>query len=94
MSNLIVEIVNGHDRPEERTFGERKVYKQKAYAYTDGAYPQEITLSFDSLSACLLVGKYELLPSSFKAGKYGDLEIDRFNMAFNKLDENQLKKVG
>jgi len=94
MSILIIEVVSGHDRPEERVFGERKVYKQKAYAYTDGAYPQEITLSFDSLSSCLVPAKYELLPSSFKAGKYGDLEIDRFNMAFKKLDENQLKKVG
>jgi hypothetical protein len=91
---LVIEIVNGHDRPEERTFGDRKVYTQKAYAYTGGAYPLEIKLSFDSLPSCLLVGKYQLLNTSFKAGKYGDLEIDRFNMQFKLLNDNELKKVG
>jgi len=93
MSNLIVEVIQGHDRPELRKFGEREVYKQKAYMHNGGAFPQEITLSFNSLPECLSVGKYELLPTSYKSGKYGDLEIDRYNMQFNKLDENQLKKV-
>lgn len=93
MSNLIIEIVQNHDRPESRKFGEREVYQQKGYMHNGGAFPQEIKLTFESLPECLTVGKFELLPCSYKAGKYGDLEIDRFNMQFQKIDENQLKKV-
>ena len=93
-TNLVIEVVAGHDRPESRKFGDREVYIQKAYMHNGGAFPQEIKLTFDNLTSCLEVGKYALLPCSFKSGKYGDLEIDRFNMQFQKLDENQLKKVG
>jgi hypothetical protein len=93
-TNLIIEVVTGHDRPESRKFGDREVYQQKAYMHNGGAFPQEIKLTFDSLPSCLEVGKYALLPSSFKSGKYGDLEIDRFNMQFEKLNEQQLKQVG
>jgi len=93
MNNLIIEVVNGHDRPELRKFGEREVYIQKAYIHNGGAFPQEIKLTFDSLPEALTVGKFELLPSSYKAGKYGDLEIDRFNMQFKLLTEIDLKEM-
>lgn len=97
--NLILEVIKGHDRPNARTFNagkenERTVYKQKAYMHTGGAFPVEVENSFDSLPECLEVGKYALSPSSFKAGKYGDIELDRFNLQFEKLNEAQLSKVG
>jgi len=92
-TNLIIEIVAGHDRPETRKFSEREVFIQKAYMHNGGAFPQEVKITFNSLSECLTVGKYILLPSSFKPGKYGDLEINRYAMQFQKLDDNQLKKV-
>lgn len=96
---LVAEIMNGYDRPEARTFNkgmtnERTVFEQKAYFHTGGAFPVEIKLTFDSLPECLEVGQYQLLPSSFKAGKYGDLELDRFNMQFERLNQAELKKVG
>jgi len=96
---LVVEVIKGHDRPLPRVFNagkdnERTVYKQKAYMYTGGAFPVEVENSFDSLAECLEVGKYALSPSSFKAGKYGDIELDRFNLQFEKLNEAQLSKVG
>jgi len=85
--------VQGHDRPELRKFGDREVYTQKAYMHNGGAFPQEIKLTFDSLPEALTVGKYELLPVSYKAGKYGDLEIDRFNMQFRLLSDLELKDI-
>lgn len=90
-TNLVIEVVQNHDRPESRKFGDREVFQQKAYMHNGGAFPQEIKLTFDSLPQCLQVGKYVLLPSSFKTGKYGDLEIDRFNMSFEPLTNQQNK---
>lgn len=97
-TNLIIEVIKGFDRPEQRVFNrgkenERTVYEQKGYMHTGAAFPVEIKLTFDELPQCLEVGQYQLLPSSFKAGRYGDIELDRFNMQFEKLSEQQLKQV-
>jgi hypothetical protein len=95
---LVVEVIKGHDRPNARTFNagkenERTVYEQKAYMHTGGAFPVEIKNSFPSLPECLEVGRYCVSPASFKAGKYGDIELDRYNLQFEKLNTNQLSKV-
>ncbi|MBU2871529.1 G5P family DNA-binding protein [Colwellia sp. E2M01] len=97
--NLIIEVIKNHDRPLSRTFNqgtdkERTVFKQKAYMYTGSPFPIEIENTFNSLAECLEVGKYIVSPSSFKAGRYGDIELDRFNLVFEKFNENNLSKVG
>lgn len=86
---LVIEIVAGHDRPESRFIGKdenkREVYQQSAYMHNGEAFPQKLTLMFDSLSECLTVGKYSLNPKSFRANQYGSLELDRYNMIFDEI---------
>lgn len=94
--SLKISIVIGHDRPElVKTRGEkaREFYSQKAYIYNGKAFPEEIKLSFDTLPECLEVGDYELDSSSYRANQYGSLELDRFNLKFNRINENKLSKA-
>jgi hypothetical protein len=90
--NLIVQVVQGHEKPERRAFTnrdtgvERVSYEQKAYMHNGGAFPQEIKLSHDDLSLTLPVGKYTLDLSSFQSNKYGKLELSPFNTQFVPFD--------
>ena len=93
---LIIEVVQNHDRPEQKkTTGEkpREYFQQVAYIHNGAAFPQKISLSFNSLTECLEVGKYTIDASSFRANQYGSLELDRYNMTFTKVTEQELRKV-
>jgi len=80
MSDLIIEVVAGHNVPESREFNGKVMWKQTAYAYLGGAYPAQIKFSIPDMSSAKPIGKYVILPGAFRVGKYGDLEINNFDM--------------
>lgn len=54
--------------------------KQTAYLHRDGMpYPDRFEISLGDQKA-YKPGQYFLAPQSFRVGKFGDLEIDRFNL--------------
>lgn len=78
---LKIEVKEGFHLPESRTFNETVRWSQKMYVHAGGAYPFEAKLPLDGPQDALEVGIYTLQPSAFQAGKYGDLELNRFDMA-------------
>ncbi|WP_220721566.1 G5P family DNA-binding protein [Agarivorans litoreus] len=55
-------------------------FKQKAYISTGGRFPLEFKLPIESRADAYEPGKYTLSGECFQVGKYGDLELNRFNI--------------
>jgi hypothetical protein len=82
MSNgLILEVISGFHNPVSRKVGDSIYWSQTLYADVGKPFPIEIKMSVPDHDKGLPVGRYELQPSAFQAGKYGDLEINRFEMS-------------
>jgi len=80
MPDIIVEVLEGHNAPIMRENGGKQYFKQKAYVSLGGAYPQEIMISVPSAADAKHVGKYIVENGAFRVGKYGDLEINNFDL--------------
>jgi len=80
MSDIIVEVLEGHNAPVMRENGGKQYFKQKAYVSLGGAYPQEIQIPVPTAGDAKHVGKYVIEPGAFRVGKYGDLEINNFDL--------------
>ncbi len=80
--------IQGKDGKADKTY-----YSQKAYAHTGGAFPVEFKLPLENQNSAYPSGAYLLDPSSFAVGRYGDLEINRFEMKLTPFVENKLSKV-
>jgi hypothetical protein len=79
--------VPGKDGKPDNTF-----YSQKAYAHTGGAFPVEFKIPLSNHNDAYRVGVYQLDPESYQVGRFGDLEINRYEMKLIPL-ENKLSKV-
>jgi hypothetical protein len=79
MSQLIIEITS--TQVESRTFKDTVRYSIPAYVHNGGAYPFPITIRLNAPNLAPPVGKYTLDLSAFRAGKYGDLEINSFDFS-------------
>jgi hypothetical protein len=93
MSNqdLKFEIIQGHNSPVSKKFGEREVLLQEIYMHNGSAFPIKIILQHNNAHECLAVGEYTLDPSSFRPNQYGSLELDRFNLKFNPISTSKAK---
>jgi hypothetical protein len=68
-----------------------KTRKQTAYLHRDGqTYPDRFEISLGDLKP-YKPGHYALAPQSYKVGKFGDLEIDRFNLLLLPLPASMAK---
>lgn len=57
------------------------IRNQSAYWHKVGeAYPFKITIGLEDGQEAYIPGFYILGESSYKVGRFGDLEIDRFNL--------------
>lgn len=81
--SLIIEIVEGHHLPDSRNVADKVYWSQKAYMHNGGPFPAEVKISIPESQHAKPVGKYELLPSAYQAGKFGDLELNRFDLHKN-----------
>jgi hypothetical protein len=79
---LKFEIVQGHNTPTTKKFGEREVLLQEIYMHKGGPFPLPVTIQHNNAHECLPVGEYTLCPSSYRTNQYGSLELDRFNLKF------------
>ena len=89
---LIIEVIKGHEAPRERTFKnkdsgqETKIFEQDHYIHNGYPVPTRVTQGFQNLSDCLVAGKYNLSPKSFKASKFGKIELDSYNLEYIRID--------
>jgi len=60
MSDIIIEVLLGHNVPVMRENGGKQYFKQKAYVSLGGAYPQEIAIPVPSAAEAKHVGKYTI----------------------------------
>lgn len=81
---LVLKVVDGYNQPISRTHGENTYYSQTLFAEMGKPFPVEIKLSLNKLTDALPIGDYHVKPSGYQAGKYGDLELNRYEL-FNHL---------
>jgi len=78
---LIVEVVDGHHMPESRSSKDGQIrWSQKIYVHTGGAFPAEAKMSITDQTFARPIGKYELAKGAYRIGRYGDLELNNFDM--------------
>lgn len=95
-TQLIFEIVKGHEQVTPNTFGTgekaRTVMQQDLYMYNGDLYPVKTVHSFDNAHEQLPVGKYYISPKSFRVNQYGSLELDRYNTVYLPLPTSHDKQ--
>ncbi len=96
MSQLVLEVIDGYHLPITVGSGEKTRHKQKLYMHNGGAFPIETTVSINSPADALPIGKYFLGAGAFRRGKYGDVELNNWEIRANLLvaQPAELKKVG
>lgn len=81
---LKIEVIEGHHFPTSNTDSGGKVrFKQNVYVHGGGAYPFECQINLEGANHALLPGMYTLGLAGYRAGKYGDLEINNWDVREN-----------
>ncbi len=93
---LKIEIFPENVKFETRTFPAkedkpaRTIYEQVAYAYLGGKFPVEMKLQLEEGQPPYAAGFYTLHSSSFVVNKYGALELKRYGMLIEPLEDIDL----
>jgi len=82
---LILEVIENHHSAFSVGTGEKLRYKQKIFMHNGGPFPIECKLNINSPVEALPVGKYFLTPAAFQVGKWGDLEVNHWELRNNLL---------
>jgi len=82
-TELYFEIIDGYHIPFPVQQGEKTRYKQRIYMHNGGPFPLECKLDIPAIPNALAVGFYRLLPTGFKVGRYGDPEINNWEIFEN-----------
>ena len=89
---LRIEILEGHHQPFSKQVngrnGSETRWYQNAYAHVGQAFPVQFRFGLNSEQNHYMPGKYTIDPSSYRVGKYGDLEINPFEVRFMRLNED------
>lgn len=83
MNQLVIEIIEGHHHPFTVGQGEKMRWKQKAYAHNGGAFPVEFSINLNSQQEALTPATYTLNPKAFRVGRFGDLELNVWELRNN-----------
>lgn len=65
----------------------RTIYEQVAYAYLGGKFPVEMRLQLEQGQPAYVAGLYTVHPSSFVVNQYGSLELKRFGLLIEPINE-------
>lgn len=76
-----ISVLDGHHQPQSRQTKTGVRHYQTAYAHLGGAFPVEIEIPLRGPADAHPVGDYALSPSSFRVGKYRNLELNPFELA-------------
>ncbi|EKO3551259.1 G5P family DNA-binding protein [Vibrio fluvialis] len=90
---LKIEIFPENERIETRTIPAkddkpgRTIYEQLAYAYLGGKFPVEMKLGLEQGQPAYVAGLYTIHPSSFVINQYGSLELKRFGLLIEPINQ-------
>ncbi|HCG9143349.1 single-stranded DNA-binding protein [Vibrio parahaemolyticus] len=65
----------------------RNIYEQVAYAHLGGKFPVEMKLQLEEGQPAYVAGLYTIHPSSFVINQFGSLELKRFGLLIDPIDE-------
>ncbi|BCG15193.1 TPA: single-stranded DNA-binding protein [Vibrio parahaemolyticus] len=65
----------------------RNIYEQVAYAHLGGKFPVEMKLQLEEGQPAYVAGLYTVHPSSFVINQFGSLELKRFGLLLDPIDE-------
>ncbi|WP_217542666.1 G5P family DNA-binding protein [Vibrio metschnikovii] len=68
----------------------RTIYEQVAYVYLGGKFPVEMKFQLEQGQPPYAAGFYTLHPSSFTVNKYGALELKRYGILIEPLEDIDL----
>lgn len=94
---LRIEIFPENSLIENRTIPSRDdkpartIYEQIAYAHLGGKFPVEMKLQLEKGQPAYDAGHYTIHPSSFTINQYGSLELKRFGLILESLEESTQK---
>ncbi|EKO3894081.1 G5P family DNA-binding protein [Vibrio metschnikovii] len=93
---LKIEIFPENVKLESRSFPPkddkpaRTIYEQVAYAYLGGKFPVEMKFQLEQGQPAYAAGLYTLHPSSFTVNKYGALELKRYGILIERIEDIDL----
>jgi hypothetical protein len=92
-----IEILKDHEAPIGRMVGQgdqrRERFHQRAFAHMGGPFPVEFRLPLENMSDYYPAGEYMLDPSSFRIGRYQDLELNQYGIKLNPVRANATPKA-
>lgn len=74
-------ITSKDDKPS------RTIYEQIAYAHLGGKFPVEMKLGLEQGQPAYVAGLYTIHPSSFVINQYGSLELKRYGLLIEPLNQ-------
>jgi len=80
---LILEVIENHHQPFSVGQGEKERFKQKIFMHSGGPFPVEAKMNINNPVDALPIGKYVIQPSAYKVGKYGDVEVNQWELRNN-----------
>ncbi len=76
--------VGGRDGHPPRIF-----YDQEAYAHLGGRFPSQFRLSHREFKNIYKPGQYKLAASSYRIGRYGDIELNPYELKLVPLNMDE-----
>ncbi|EKO3404980.1 single-stranded DNA-binding protein [Vibrio fluvialis] len=80
--NIETRVIPAKDDKPSRT-----IYEQIAYAHLGGKFPVEMKLQLEQGQPAYVAGQYAIHPSSFVINQYGSLELKRFGLLIEPINQ-------
>ncbi|WP_051219594.1 single-stranded DNA-binding protein [Oceanobacter kriegii] len=87
-----IEVLQGHHLPQQRPTKNGIRYYQLAYAHLGGAFPVEIQIPLRGVQDAYPVGLYEPDLPAFQVSRWGNLELNPFELPLVPLNEKPVSQ--
>jgi hypothetical protein len=92
-TELFFEVIDGYHVGFAVAQGDKTRFKQRFYMHNGGPFPIECRLDIPAIAQALPIGNYKLLPTAFRVGKYGDPEINNWEIFPNLVSYEQKQPI-
>ena len=84
-----ISILEGHHQARSRHTKSGERHFQIGYAHAGGAYPVEFQIPLNNPGHVFPVGDYLLSASSFRVGKFSNLELNPFQLFLEPISSDK-----
>lgn len=78
--SVVIKVLEGHSFPQSRQAGDKTFWYQEVYMDTGGPFPEKSKLSIPGSQNQVIPGDYHIGSGAYRIGKYGDIEINAFEL--------------